>query len=374
MALGRDKDSTGEKKPRVVGSRLGELTRGVGGRKSAIPKGGIPTDGPKVGAPRDNRTSKVVRRAIVAASVLVVLLVAFMVAVSVLSRTSVFSIENVEAVASEHLSEEDIVRLAQVEDGSTLINVDTDVIAENLRRNPWVESVSFERGFPDTLTITVTEREVAYVVLIGTSEIGWYMGGDNVWIEPVQIEAGDNESLSDAALDLAVGMGAVLITDLPSSVSPQAGAVATDEEILNAQAFVEQFSSDFASQVVCYSAPSSDDISCILSSGVLVELGSPSSIDSKEAAIEDILASEEGQVTYINVRVPSSATYRSVESDLVSEGVGATDTSEQEEEEFTSEIAPYNSTIFPDASATDAATTTDGETGDAESTDATVTE
>ena len=63
----------------------------------------------------------------------------------VLSNTSTFQITSIDAVASDHVSADDIQKLANVEEGTTLLNVDTNTITQNLLKNPWVESVSVER-------------------------------------------------------------------------------------------------------------------------------------------------------------------------------------------------------------------------------------
>ena len=57
---------------------------------------------------------------------------------------------------------------------------------------------------------------------------------------------------------------------------------------------------------------------------VEVSLGAPTDIEAKETTVGAILAAHENKVTYINVRVPSSPTYRAIASDDVQAGTGAT--------------------------------------------------
>ena len=107
-------------------------------------------------------------------------------------------------------------------------------------------------------------------------------------------------------------------------MSPKAGKSASDSCIQAVIEYESGFSSDFSSQIVRYSAASEQAISCTLKSGVLVSLGEPSDISSKEQVVTQILQENPDQVTYINVRVVSQPSYRKVDSDSVTAGSGET--------------------------------------------------
>ena len=262
----------------------------------------------------------VMRVVVVVAVVAAVLGVAFL----VLSNTSTFQITSIDAVASDHVSADDIQKLAKVEEGTTLLNVDTNAITQNLMKNPWVESVSVEREFPDKLKISVTERTVEAVVVMSSRSVAWYLGEGEVWLEPVNLDVSDGQSADDVALEKATSVDAILITGVPATVDPVAGSKATDDVIVAIRSYLDGFSSDFASQIVSFTAPSEASISCVLSSGVEVSLGSPSDISSKEEVVKSLLAEYPDELTYINVRVPSSPSYRKIDSSNVTAGTGAT--------------------------------------------------
>ena len=246
----------------------------------------------------------------------------------VLSHTSAFTITYIDAPETEHLSSESIADFAQVPEGTTLLNVDTAQIEENVKRNPWVESVEIIREFPNGLKIVVHEREVGYVVLMSSGDLVWNVGTDGVWIEPNDLTVAEGQSASDVALEQAQQTDAILITDVPSTVSPEAGEKVTDSCITAVFEYQDGFSEDFSSQIVRYSAASEPAISCTLESGVTISLGSPEDIETKEQIIEEILEENPDQVTYINVRVVSEPTFRKVDSDTVTSGSGeAADTS-----------------------------------------------
>lgn len=265
---------------------------------------------------------KGIRAIIVALVVMACLLVVLLVGFIALSSSPMFTIASIDAEDTEHLSAENIAKLANIEEGTTLLTFDSAAITENLKRNPWVGTVSFTREFPDRLKIEVTERRVDCVVKMSTGSVCWCLGEDSVWIEPVNLTVADGQSADDVALALAQKMDALLITDVPTSLSPTAGETANDEVLKAIAAYREQFSQDFSSQIVCYSASSIESVGCTLKSGIEISLGSPTNIDVKEAVIHQILEKHPNQITYINVRVPSQPTYRRIGTESVSEGTG----------------------------------------------------
>lgn len=269
------------------------------------------------GAAGGNQTVRHVLMGLIA--VLAVALVGLLV-VLVLSMTPAFTITNVEAEASEHVSADNIVRLAALPDGATLLNLDETALRENLQKNPWVGEVSISREFPSTLRISITERSVDALVVMSAGNVAWCLGDGNVWIEPLSLSSGDGASTSEVAAQKASELGAVLIEDSPASVNPQAGSVATDDSILAVQELREELSSDFASQIRSFSASSASSISCVLNSGVEVSLGSATNVDTKEAIVNEILEQYPNRVVYINVRVPSKPSYRLVNTEYVQEG------------------------------------------------------
>ena len=322
-------------KTSVVGSKVGDVSKSLRGR--GLPRGGIrEKDGLTVaegampdttligrGSSRQRATGALRILAIVSGSLLAVLVI-FSLVVALLSHTSMFSVRQVDTSDTEHLSAENIVKLAAIEDGTTLLNVDVSMIEQRLKKNPWVGSVEVIREYPDTLRLAVHERTPAYYVVIGTGSAGWLMGNDGVWIEPLQIEEHSGFDAADAALKQAKAMGLMLISGVPTSVSPKSGTPSTDPCIDAVMAFRNQLSAGFKDQIISYSAPSEDDIACILDNGIEISMGSPSNIDSKEMVAQGILDEYAGQVIYINVRVPSRPTYRRVNSKYVDAGSGAT--------------------------------------------------
>lgn len=327
----------------AVTPRATRRARGTGGARTAgrasttgrgsTPAflGGTPGRTPSAAAgrpanPRERRQRHQRGQALrVALGVLGGLLAVALVAVVVLFAlrdSSAFEIASVEVEPTEHVSATDIQNLAQVPVGSTLLNVDTASLESALRRNPWVASVSFERVFPHTLKITITEQGIDALVVMSSGSVGWYLGDAGVWIQPAKIEAAEGQSTDDAALALALSEGCLLITDVPSTVDPVAGSTATDDVLAAVDTFRSGFTQDFASQVVCYFAPSVDDISCMLQSGVQISLGSATNVSEKETLARGLLEKYPDSAVSINVRVITNPSVKPVDSAYVQSGTG----------------------------------------------------
>ncbi len=254
---------------------------------------------------------------------LAILAVVCVIGFNILRMTPIFTITSIDTQATEHLSEQDIANLAGVVEGTTLLDVDEAVVAENLKRNPWVLDVKVHREFPDKLAIEVQERTVQTIVLLNTSAFAWYIGEGDVWLEPATLTLGEGQTAKDAALALASQKGALLIIDVPATVNPTAGSEVADDVLLAVNTYVRELPEELSSQIVYFSASSLEGIACILSNGVEVSLGSPTQIEQKVAVLTQILEQYPGEITYINVRVPANPSYRRIDSDTVQPGSGA---------------------------------------------------
>ena len=81
-----------------------------------------------------------------------------------LYNSPAFTIQNVEVEGVEHLTADEMSQLANVPTDATLLRVDTETIRNRLKQTAWVEDATVTRKFPDTIKITVTEREIEAIV------------------------------------------------------------------------------------------------------------------------------------------------------------------------------------------------------------------
>ncbi len=290
-------------------------------------------------------------------------------ALVLLRDSPVFSIDSVTADPTEHVTADDIQKLLKVDAGSTLLNLDEEKVEAGLKKNPWVASVSFEKEFPHGLKVVINEQVPDALVVMSSGSIAWYMSADGTWIEPVKVSAADGESVDDAALTVAAARGVVLITGVPATVSPEAGAAATDATLAAVKQFREGFSSSFAAEVASYKAPSADAVSCVLKSGVEISLGSTSNISYKEQIVQGLLQKYPNQLTYINVRTPSNTTVRKISSTDVQAGTSLTGESATSSSSTTGNSSSTTSSTADadvadaDASTSSTSTSTSGTSG-----------
>ncbi len=268
--------------------------------------------------------STIVRRVAIGAAVVAILGVVALVAVLVMAQLPVFVITGIDAQDSEHVSAATIAKLAAVDEGTTLLSVDTNLVAQNVSANPWVKSVNITREFPDKLGVSVEERSVAAIVVCGSGTSAWSLGDDGVWIEPTQLDTSVSDDVTTQALVKAEELGCLLITNVPTSVNPAQGSASTDDAILDVLSYQQQLPEQITSQAQVYYAASSGSISLILKSGLEVSLGSATDVSAKAQALLEIMANYGDQLTYVNVRVPSKPAYRKVADGATLTGVEGT--------------------------------------------------
>ena len=214
-----------------------------------------------------------------------------------LYRSNAFLITNVQVEGTSHLTSQEISQTAAVPDDATLLRLDSGGIVERLKGNAWVQDAHVERVFPDTIVIQITERTPGAVVKI-TEKKRWVVSGDGTW-------------LSAATKD--DWKSAMRIIDVSKALStPVSGSDCNDGGIKNALQIIGAVSPDLKEQIKSISAESSVKTSLNLKNGVTVAFGDSGDVELKEAVIWALLDKYKGKVSYINVRVPSNPTYRTL--------------------------------------------------------------
>lgn len=214
-----------------------------------------------------------------------------------LYRSDVFAVDNVVVTGVEHLTDQEITQLAAIPDDSTLLRLESTAIAERLESHPWIQEAVVKRQFPDTVVLEITERAAAAAVKLSDTSI-WVISTDGVWLSAAtKSDWKSNHKIVDTSATLA---------------SPVAGSDCNDEGIKNALAVYSGISDTLAKQVKSISAESTVKTTLTLKSGVTVAFGEAVDIELKEADIWALLDEYDGTVSYINVRVPSRPTFRTL--------------------------------------------------------------
>lgn len=85
----------------------------------------------------------------------------------IIAKATFFKLERIEVSRLRKLSRDEIISLAGVRLGDSLLELDPRHVAEQLEKNPWVEQLRIRRRFPRTLSIEITERVPVAVVNMG---------------------------------------------------------------------------------------------------------------------------------------------------------------------------------------------------------------
>ena len=277
---------------------------------------------------RENKMKKKSRRALAALLAGVVLLLALLVGGVAVYHSPLFSIDDVQVTGIRHLGEDELLSLADVPAGTTLLRVDTDAICSNMLRDSWVKSVKVKRAFPHTLKIIVEEREIGALVEVpnstGYGQTDWLISTDGLWLMPVP----DRESEAGQQTDESVYEDAetvLRISDVPYTTSPSINAQCTDANVNNALNIVSSMTTELADMVEVVKATDGESTTLILKNGPDITFGDSSDVREKERVCLAIMdeysyedTDEEGNtvkrytVTYINVSVPDKPTYRAM--------------------------------------------------------------
>jgi cell division protein FtsQ len=79
-----------------------------------------------------------------------------------------FAVREIQVTVAQHLSRDEILELAGVEEGDRLLGIDTEPMAARVAAHPWVKSARVRRQLPSTLVIDLTERRAAAAVTLGS--------------------------------------------------------------------------------------------------------------------------------------------------------------------------------------------------------------
>lgn len=248
----------------------------------------------------------------------------------ILANSPLFAATDIQVKGSDHVEVETARALIEVPEGTTMFNVDEKAIYDSLKAIPWVKGVDVKREWPHTLVVTPVERKMSAIAFITADEVAWAIGEDGTWIAPLSLVVavdgeGNEVALNDdgsvpegaaqlpafeAALRIAQDSGSLLLTDVPSDISPKGGEPVNAKVVLAGLDYANGFSDEFVAQIKDISVASVEAISANLVSGVEVSLGKPQNIVEKERVVTKLLAEHQG-VTYINVREPGAYTFRS---------------------------------------------------------------
>ena len=104
-----------------------------------------------------------------------------------------------------------------------------------------------------------------------------------------------------------------IITEVSSDVSPALGQQEDDEGIVNALEIIQDSEGDFGDQIATITSANGSSTSVILTNGIEVSFGEAEDMEEKITVAEELMEQYPDQISYINVRVASMPSWRSVD-------------------------------------------------------------
>ena len=213
-----------------------------------------------------------------------------------LYRAPVFTVRDLVVTGADHYTKDQVVRIARIPAGVTLVRLPAADIKRRLEADPWIASAEVDRDYPSTVRIAIAERTPAAVVDAGGDRL-WLVSTDGRWLGP----------RTEGTKLLPV------IEDVPK-LAPRAGAAVREVEVANAVKVLAGLSPKLRKRIVTVSAPTVEETALKTRGGVEIFVGTATEMAVKDKIIGEILAEHDG-VVYINVRVTDRPTWRGLEQE-----------------------------------------------------------
>lgn len=266
-------------------------------------------------ASRKKRMRQSYRRYYVSLAVIAILIVGLVGGGFFLYNSKVFSIEQVDFIGAEHLTDEEMNLLANISPNANLLNVNVSKLRDNLLADAWIEDVSVNRVFPHTLEVSVTEREVAAIVEVpsedGSTTKDWAISADGRWLMPIPKE-GTEEAARTSAKVYEDAAGALHITDVPADTAPEVGKQCNDANVNNALAIIDGLTTELAQRITNVKATEPESTTLTIKDGPDIVFGTADHVRDKERVCLKIMEDHPEGVAFINVRTVDRPTWRAL--------------------------------------------------------------
>lgn len=219
-------------------------------------------------------------RVALAAAALVLLWIAW----TAVANSELFAIEQVTVEGARELSAEEVIAVAAIGPGETLLGIDEDEVVGRLEGLSWIASADVIRKYPSTAVLRIQERERFIMLDLGSSF--WALDRNGLVL---------GESMPVTATPVP------LVRDVPA-FAPVAGQVVQAEEVMNAIEVLAGISPELRDVVSMLASPSPEETSLITDTSVEIMIGRPEQLREKSALALEIMAEQGGAVVFIDVR------------------------------------------------------------------------
>ena len=116
-------------------------------------------------------------------------------------------LKTIEVAGAQQANVDSLVALARIPPDAPLFSIDPVLVADRVRRHPWVAEASAKRRLAGVLTITVEEREPVALVLDGKGQPAYYLDAGGYGL-PLETPSDDGFSIQAHDVPLLRGVGA----------------------------------------------------------------------------------------------------------------------------------------------------------------------
>jgi cell division protein FtsQ len=205
-------------------------------------------------------------------------------------QSDIFLVTSVKVSGAARLSEQEVVRIADVPEKATLLKLPTQAIERRVKSNPWVVDASVSRQFPHTVVIRVQERRPFAAVVVGR-------------LAYLVDTAGVVLAAQPATMTLLP-----LFVEVPLSSAPLPSQRLTGREVENALAVLKALPAGLRGQVDRVYAKTVDDLRLVTKSGLEIVFGRAEQLDKKRFVIENLIKQAPKKIIYIDVKAPDAPT------------------------------------------------------------------
>ena len=213
----------------------------------------------------------------------ILLLIAIIVGVFLfLFISPVFNIKEVSVQGNNKINSEEIKSLSQLTIDENIFRFSSKEVEENVKENAYVDTVNIKRKLPNTVEITITERETKYQLEYGNAYI--YIDKDGYILE-----------ISDVNANLPIRRG---YGTLQENLQP--GNKLTDEDcakLITVEKFLRAAQNNGIYDIITYVdiSDSKDYKIEMPTKGKIAYLGGDTNINDKMLILKEILTREEGK-------------------------------------------------------------------------------
>lgn len=211
-----------------------------------------------------------------------------------LYNASFWQIKMIEATGGSHFTATQILAMAKIPPGISLLKLNKGEVAQRLMASPWVQEARLYRRLPNRVLISIVERKPFLVLKY--KQQNYLLDADGYVID----RAPDNTGLP-------------VLIDLEAR-RVRIGRTVEAAALREALASTKSLDPEIRQKLAWISVPDADKLAFYTTDNLQIVYGRAAEADKKNFVIKKILGSAKDKIIYINVTIPNSPIVRKLET------------------------------------------------------------